>query len=244
MSILLRLKTSLYRAHYRFFSQRKYRAASCRNAEFILCPENYVDRRIWVEGIYEPQQIQTMLDYAAQYTPDMFLDIGGNIGLYTNIIGRNTNIPVIHTFECDPRNLAMLRAHIHMNKLAQRTVLHEYAVGEDDGEIDLYMAANSNTGKSSVVAASTKDHQVHKVRLRKIDNVLDAKNQTILIKMDIEGYEKFALRGMQNILVGNKCILQVEILPNSQGEETQALLQKAGFQMIKNIEHDYYFKNF
>src|SRR5690606_6228167 len=74
MPFLTRLKTSLYRAHYKYLSGRQFRIGKCKGAEFVLWPGNYVDRRIWVEGIYEPEQIKTMIGYAQDVKPDIFLD--------------------------------------------------------------------------------------------------------------------------------------------------------------------------
>lgn len=242
MPFLTRLKTSLYRTHYRYFSSQKYRVAKCKGAEFVLWPGNYVDRRIWVEGIYEPEQIQAMLALAAEYKPDMFLDVGANIGLYSCIIGKNTSIPVIASFECDPRNITMFNAHVSMNGLQDRVTLHEVAVGEKDGTIDLYMASATSTGKSSVVAPSTKEHSVRTVPMKPIDTVVTAKDKTILIKIDIEGYELPALKGMKNLLMNNKCYLQIEILPDSNGEETKEFLYESGYVLTRSIGNDHYFR--
>lgn len=244
MPLLNRLKTSLYRAHYKHLSNKKYRIAQCRGAEFVLWPGNYVDRRIWVEGIYEREQIDNMLAFAAQYKPDIFMDIGANIGLYTCIIGKNTGIRNIISFECDPRNITLFKTHVHMNDLNDRVTLHEYAVGEHDRTIDLYLASNTSTGKSSVVAPATTDHSIRQVPLRAIDNLMNPQDKTILIKMDIEGYELPALKGMINILTRNKCQMQIEILPGSHGDITRSFLKDHGYTLSHAIENDYYVRNF
>ncbi len=245
MPFLTRLKTSLYRAHYKYLSGRKFRIGKCRGAEFVLWPGNYVDRRIWIEGIYEPEQIKTMVGYAQDLKPDLFLDIGANIGLYTGIIGKNSAIPQIVAFECDPRNITMFKTHVQMNSLIGRVTLHEIAVGEKEGSIDLFMASATSTGKSSVVAPATKEHSVQNVPMKPIDDVLNEKNKTILIKMDIEGYELPAIKGMLHLLKNNKCVMQVEILPGSEeGEETKTFLYDNGYVLSHSIDHDYYFRNF
>jgi FkbM family methyltransferase len=183
-----------------------------------------------------------MLGLAVDHTPDLFLDVGGNIGLYSCIIGKNTTIPQIITFECDPRNITMFNAHVYMNGLEKRVTLNECAVGESDGKIDLYLASATSTGKSSVVGPATKDHSVKEVPLRAIDNVVSVKDKTILIKMDIEGFELPALKGMKNILTNNKCWLQVEILPDSNGEATKEYLYETGYVLTHSIGNDNYFR--
>lgn len=244
MPFLTRLKTSLCRAQYKYLSSRQYRIGKCKGAEFVLWPKNYIDRRIWVEGVYEPEQIKTMLAYAADHKPDLFLDVGANIGLYSCIIGKNTALPHIHAFECDPRNITMFRAHASMNRLDDRITLHETAVGDKDGAIELYMAAATSTGKSSVVAPATGDHSVKSVPLRRIDDIVSVEGKTLLIKIDIEGYEAAAVRGMINLLTRNKCIIQMEILPDSDGEETRNFLYDQKYVLSHTIDHDHYFRNF
>lgn len=244
MSLPMRLKTSLYRAFYRHVCRRKYVVAATHGCEFVLWPENYVDRRIWIEGIYEPQQIETMLRYARENAPDVFLDVGANIGLYSCIVGKNTNIGEIHAFECDPRNVAFLKTHLHMNGLCRRAQMHDMAVGDSEGSVELYLAADTSTGKSSVVAPSTSHRETLTVPQQPIDNLLDIRNKTVLMKIDVEGYELSALRGMQRLLSDNRCILQIEIFPGSTMQETHSYLRDLGYRLEKNIEHDHYFKNF
>jgi hypothetical protein len=54
--------------------------------------------------ICEYEELRHFLEMCAQHRPDVFIDIGGNIGLYTCIVIKNRAAPRALVFEPDRRN--------------------------------------------------------------------------------------------------------------------------------------------
>jgi hypothetical protein len=77
------------------------------------------------------------------------------------------------------------------------------------------------------------------------DKILNFKNEAIAIKIDVEGHEVNVLKGLQNILENNKCILQVEIFKDKLDENVRFLLHlnyKLTFEIKER--NNYFFSNF
>lgn len=239
MNPLRRLNTSLHRTYYRNFSATRFKIRKLMGAEFFICPDNYIDRRIWVEGGFEKEHLEFLMNQARANSFDAFLDIGTNFGLYSCIIGAAGLAPAIHSFECDQRNLYHLYGHLRMNGLIDAVTVHPYALGDANSEISFSPAPDDNTGKSRISAGDT--GKTVRVQQRKLDDVLDLRNQRLLIKIDVEGYEPKVIAGMAGILKGNKALLQMEILEDN--DELARKLGEWGYRNIHRVERDFYFTN-
>ncbi|WP_419902590.1 FkbM family methyltransferase [Kiloniella sp.] len=250
--MLQRLNTSLHRFYYKHFSRTKWKVVRFFGAEFVMQPSNYIDRRMWIEGGYENLHLTYMLNQARTHDFDAFLDIGANFGLYSCILGANKVIPIVHSFECDPRNLSHLQGHIRMNSLLDDVTVHPHAVGDVAGSITFRMASGNSTGHSFVAESSedyslihseknSKEYRSITVEQKPIDDVLSYTGKELLIKIDVEGYEKIALKGMTRTLRDNTCLLQIEIINGSQ--ELTEMLFTLGYERVHRIDDDWYFSN-
>ena len=59
----------------------------------------------------------------------------------------------------------------------------------------------------------------------------------------MERHELFVLKGAEKILTNNKIFLQIEIFPKLFDNINNFLVNK-NFKLIKNIDWDYYYKNY
>ena len=66
--------------------------------------------------------------------------------------------------------------------------------------------------------------------------------KSVLIKMDVEGYEFMSLAGMQRTLRDNACYLQVELY-SDRIEELKTLFAGWGYRYICSCYIDHYFTN-
>ena len=236
-----RLKTSAFRTHYKYFSPTRHKIVRTMGAEFFVRPDNYVDRHMCVSGGYEKLQLNAILDYAGKIEFDAFYDIGANFGLYTCIIGVSGLVSEVHSFECDVRNVYHLYGHVRMNNLLDTVHVHSIAIGDNKKEATLHMAAEDNTGRSSLEEKHVRGRAVS-VQQDTIDNLMGAENKNLLIKIDVEGYETNVLKGMRGTLKKNKCLLQIEIFDFDDSQALK-LLKDAGYMHIRSIGHDQYFTN-
>ncbi len=237
----LRLKTSLYRAFYKHFSKTKHRIVTFRGAEFVVRPDNYIDRRMWIEGGYEKAQIDFVLNAAKQEQFDAFLDIGANFGLYSCVIGASGLIPLTHSFECDPRNIYHLYGHLKINRLTSKTTVHTFAVGDEASEVKFCLAPEDSTG-ISYVGEHSDGLETIIIEQKPLDSFMDLNGQKLLLKIDVENHEEAVIKGAQKLLSDNDCLLQIEILDDDRARVIALLPDN--YALVQTIGHDSYFKNF
>ncbi len=172
-------------------------------------------------GLYEPLELELFKDAIASGMT--VLDIGANIGWYSIIASRAVrDVGVVHAFEADPRNLLHLRANVRLNGCTNIAVV-DAAVADGPGTCSFRMAEKptySSRYMSMGDMAVTKTIEVDTVA---IDDVL-AKDLTVhVIKMDIEGGEAAALRGMDTTLRASpnlKMFIEYEPLALEAAEES------------------------
>ena len=165
-----------------------------------------ISREVCFTGQYEPQEtalVQSIL------RPGMtFVDVGANWGYFTllaaNLVGRNGRVL---SLEPDPRHFRSLSANVARSELNQVTAV-QIAAANEAGTLSLagFDERGGNYGVSRIVADS-KDHaRVFQVAANSLDQLLEehSLSSVDLMKMDIEGGEAFAIKGLANSLASHR----------------------------------------
>jgi len=160
--------------------------------------EEYVQRYVFCNGFDDPDVpvLRSLLRPG-----DRFIDVGANIGLYTltasEIVGAQG---AVHAIEPLEQILGILRANLVLNQVTNVRV-HALALAAEEGEALFHPSRNGNLGMGSFSDQGEKATPV-RVLTRTLDSLLA--DGTIdgcdVIKMDIEGAEPLALRGMERTL--------------------------------------------
>jgi FkbM family methyltransferase len=178
---------------------------------------------------------------AAAIKPDIFIDVGANLGLYTCILLKNRLVPRAILFEPDRRNRVHLGANLLINGLLDANLeIHPVALGAAPGRFRLVPGPERDIGLSQIVETSPQEQgQVHgqdqgqdqgyDVEVVRFDDFVALTGQTLAIKIDVERYERKVLAGMARTLRDNRGIVQIEVLEAR--EETTALMTAAGFRL-------------
>lgn len=162
------------------------------------------------KGLYE--QHVTRAITAALGPGATFLDLGANIGYYSllaaSLVGPGGQVI---GFEARPDNVAMAQLSIRENGF-RNVRLHALAVADED--TTLKMLAPDHTSLSEVVdaAAVTTDEYVA-IPTVALDAMLADLERVDVVKMDIDGGELRALRGMQQLLRRYRPTLFFEFSP-------------------------------
>lgn len=160
-----------------------------------------ISREVCFTGRYEPQEtsiVQSIL------RPGMtFVDVGANWGYFTllaaHLVGNDGRVV---SLEPDPRLFPILQESIIRNHLEQVVAL-QIAAASEDGTLKLagYDEGGNNFGISRIVSEGEQE-STFDVSARPLDELFDELElSTIdLLKMDIEGFEGYALSGLENSL--------------------------------------------
>lgn len=197
-----------------------------------------IAREVCFTGQYEPQD--TALVKALLGAGMTFVDVGANWGYFTllasHLVGASGRVV---SFEPDPRLFPILKENIAQNNLSNVTAL-QLAAATEAGTLMMagYDEAGDNQGLSRLVENAGVNEKLFPVQTQSVDTMLDELGieRVDLLKMDIEGAEELALRGMSKGLSGDRysCIL-LEIHPTilaergRTAEDVVDLMLKAGY---------------
>jgi len=170
-------------------------------ATIVLNPRDPVVSGALTFGQYEKPETKF---FCAVCKPGMtFLDVGANIGYYTALaIGRIGDGKIV-AFEPDPENFTFLEKTAAANHSRDLVCLQK-AVGSEKGIATLY-ASTTNRGDNRLYANDLSDRSVQ-VEVNTVDAMLGELGieAADLIKIDIQGFEGQALRGMEGTIRNSK----------------------------------------
>lgn len=157
------------------------------------------------------------------------LDIGGHIGLYSSAL--LDSFKAVIAFEPSPSNIKCFK------KNASKAKLHEVALGDVSGNIELNIA-DDNTGNNSIVESFGGSKILTKI------DTLDSFNfqDVSLIKIDVQGYEEQVLIGAKETILKNKPIIIVELITHKNSPPNEAamkILESYGYITLAIMGKDY-----
>jgi FkbM family methyltransferase len=165
-----------------------------------------------VYPIFKKLQDKNEISLLKKYikTNDTVLDIGANIGFYSKILGDLTGPGgTVYAFEPDSENFRRLRKYCSNSK---NVVLVPKAVSDKNDRIKMYKSPLMNIDhRSFEVEGYT---SVEEIESTSIDSFLPSGTTVNFIKMDIQGFEYYALKGMESTIRNNPGLkLLIEFWP-------------------------------
>ena len=202
-------------AHGRYWVERRM------GLRLLLDRENVVDRQIFLAGSWEQDLVDRLfgLAEAERRRHDggmVFLDIGSHWGLYALLARQSGRFERIVAFEPDPTNHAQLQANLFLNGAEAEIEAVKLAASDREASFGLFMRTNANRGATRIARAGETGQVV--CHADRVDRHLDFEGKLMVVKMDVEGHELEALEGMTGLLAKNRCVIQVEIWDDPDGE--------------------------
>jgi FkbM family methyltransferase len=182
--------------------------------------------------LQEPNESLFLLHYLLE--GDTFLDVGANVGHYSLIVASKTAAKVI-AIEPVPKTFESLHLNIELNKLQEKVELHNIGLSDKEGTL-LFTNSLYTTNRVSL------NQNGIKVEVKCIDNYFRDQELNV-IKIDVEGYEWFVLRGgIQTLNRDETNIIIVELNNSSENfniDETEVIniLKDSGY---KAYEYDFF----
>lgn len=173
----------------------------------IINPKNgFLDAQIYVYKKYETHILKEIMNHV--HDGDTVIDIGANIGHHSlfmsRLVGENGKVVA---FEPITYIREQFEKSIRLNNM-KNIVVESVAIGEKESTEKIHFNEGS-VASSSIVNSygSNKGEDIHVV-------TLDSFSLTpSFIKLDIEGYELFALKGGEQTISRNRPVILMEYSP-------------------------------
>lgn len=172
----------------------------------------HAEKDYWL-GTYEPD-LQAAAKRFIRSGMTVF-DVGANIG-YISLMAARLNQPdgMVFAFEALPANIERLNRNVALNQLEGRIQVAHNAVVDASGEVTFFMHRSGAMGKAQGSAGRDENYEeTVRVPGLALDDFVFGKEkpEPDLIKLDIEGGEGMALRGMARILKEIRPVYLVEL---------------------------------
>lgn len=177
-------------------------------------------------GVYEPETVALLKKIV--HTGMNCLDIGAQTGFYTclmaDLVGTRGHVTAFEPME---RCFGLLKKNVSENSWTERVTMHHSACAQDTGEISVDVASGI------VVASPSGNHTIPSIKLDDLQLP-----EVGFIKIDIEGHEPSAIRGMEKLLMRDSPVLLTEfnahwlIQAGSSVSEYASLLRSYGYTLF------------
>lgn len=164
------------------------------------------------------------------------LDIGANLGIMTVHLAQSLPKSTIHAFEPMPDNQVIFKKIVKKYKL-KNVQFHEFALGDSDGKVQMILPEKDGAkmqGLSHVKHDSITEWNEgteFEVAIKPLDHLFS--NEKIQgIKMDVENFEYFVLKGATKLLTKYKPIVYTELWDNENRQKCFDLLKNLGYSIF------------
>lgn len=210
------------------------RAESC----MVRSHGHSVENALYWEGLrgFEPECMGPWMEFASR--AKVVLDIGANTGMYSLFAAAVAPSAAVHAFEPIARIASLMRTNVQLNPGARITV-HEMAVGAEDGTANIFDPGGDNAYSASMNPHFLEgDKASYPVKVTTIDSFVREHGiaSVDLVKLDVEGFEEFALAGMWSTLAQHRPPVFLEFLDSREGH--QPLVQK--IEAMKDLGYELY----
>jgi FkbM family methyltransferase len=169
---------------------------------FLADPVSILGTHLSGAAIHEPQM--TALLSRLLRPSDVFIDVGGNEGYFSVIAASLVGDGAVHCIEPQTRLQDCLRANFALNRSA--VALHQCALADRDGFVDLFLRPSTNSGASSMFRHWRIGEKSERVPCVTLDSFFRAHSieQARLIKIDCEGAEGLVVNGAIRVLTEHR----------------------------------------
>ncbi|MDC0939901.1 FkbM family methyltransferase [Candidatus Pelagibacter sp.] len=209
-----------------------------------------IDRQIILSQEFEKQEIDFLINQIKLNRINYFLDVGANCGYYSLKISKE--IPSIKILSFEPNIEAYSKFQKTLEKnldLSKKIKLENFGLSDQSAKLKMQSMLKfgyAQTGGTSVINknSDTKNFTFY-ANFKVGDDYIKLIDEKISIKIDVEGHELNVLKGIQNTIKKNHCILQIEVFINN-FENVNNFLSSLGYKNFYEVKNrsNYFYKNF
>lgn len=210
----------------------------------------YLDKKdslgLTFNKVYEP--LETLFIKENIKSSMTIIDIGANIGYYTTIFSKLSENGTIFAFEPDTENFSLLKRNCHLNKF-KNTQIFNFACGNTNQTKSLFIS-NDNKGDHRTYMVEGEERESKLIKMIRLDDFLQNIPKLDFVKLDIQGFEFQAIKGMSELIRRHKPLILMEFWPlglisnNEDPVEFLSYLDNLNYDMhiIYPNRHNYHLK--
>lgn len=199
----------------------------------IFCvPGDHIGDNIFLDGLHERDLLESTFDrllapFRETFARSTCLDVGANIGNHSVFFSQRFR--QVYAFEPNPFFCHAFRATIGLNGI-DNIELIEKGLGDEPGIVSYAMGASHSLGESHFLSQTAPSRlpgeRVMKLAIDVGDDVLEGMgiDNVALMKLDVEGYERPALRGLARTIRRDQPIILFETHPEDDRAEADSLI--------------------
>jgi FkbM family methyltransferase len=233
--LLVRLGRKLRKMHFnkKGIQSEKQKITVFRRAKMEVEPSSYIGGTLFWFGMHHVNEIIALNSILKpNFT---FVDVGANQGEFTIFAATKLKSGRVISFEPVSKQFSMLQKNIELNNFSN-IELNNYGLSETEEKLPIYTSTDTelhsgiHEGLSTLFRSNSRTEIEEIVSLKIFDDEYFTKLVRFdFLKIDIEGAELFALKGMHKSLLKFKPMILIEI-----NDET---FTQAGYSSIEVLQY-------
>ncbi|MBT2326936.1 FkbM family methyltransferase [Variovorax paradoxus] len=186
------MKSAIFtKLFFPLFTQR----AADKHPQFVVFSSDLIGQGINLYGYWEHEELEALAQWLKDHhvIGGAMLDVGANIGNHSVFLAKHFD--TVHAVEPSPRTFNVLSMNA---SLAPNIQCHQIAASDSNGLVT-FRQETVNVGYSRIVDAPLSDNTIQ-VKCWKLDDYFQEVKDISLVKIDVEGHEAQAIKGMERIL--------------------------------------------
>lgn len=202
----------LYFSIFKFLSGSKF-ILNFKKYKFYSSFDNKSLSRWMLKNLVEwdKENVKKIIFFMKKYNGS-FVDCGCNFGAYSIPIAKKFKNQNIYAFDASKKAISSLRQNMFLNKIKN---INYFNIGIGDKNTEMYFNEEISELKNDGSYRFTKDKKKEKIKIFKLDDIFKNKKiklkKNIIIKIDLEGFDFLAMKGLKSTLKKSKVIIFIEI---------------------------------
>jgi len=169
------------------------------------------------------------------------IDIGANLGYYSNRIGRKLTTGKLYAVEPIPLFAEVWKSNLANSKCTKE--LLNIALGDENKAVTMSIPIRNGVVRHGLTkiddekSNSDKKAMSFEVSMKKSGEVFHDLDKIDFIKIDVEGYEQYVLKSLISCLEKNHPIIQAELSGEENKNNSYQLLTSIGYQAFRLINN-------
>lgn len=174
---------------------------------------SFIDRRMYLYGGYELDNIQQFLSRLPPERLGTILDVGANVGTHSLAFARH--FEHVHAFEPNPDLWRSFETNIRINNISN-VHLHKVGLADKDATLPFFAIEKNNYGLGTFSTADQYDLPLKEIGMLRVvagDSYIVTSHirRVDAIKIDVQGFEFEVIRGLARVLKRDRPFVWMEV---------------------------------